>query len=102
MGAHPKNKITSVERGKRRAGNTPSLKRDHKVALIPLHKRGLMASIMRKLGVTKGSAPETESEKKLAAHSTAPAVKPTQVEKTTRVAPQSVPKATVKRTQHKG
>ena len=42
MGAQPKNKITRVERGKRRAGNTPSLTRDAKVAKVPLHKKSLM------------------------------------------------------------
>jgi hypothetical protein len=50
MGALPKNKITRAERGKRRAGNTPSLKSDVKVVTIPRHKRGLAASILSKLG----------------------------------------------------
>jgi len=47
MGAVPKNKITRVERGKRRAGNTPSLKKDAKVAKTPQHKEGLMASFLK-------------------------------------------------------
>lgn len=103
MGAHPKNKITRAERGKRRAGNTPTLKRDHRVSSVPLHKRGLLASILRKIGVTKGPAPEeAESDKKQAAHTTAPAAKLAQVEKATRAASQTAPKANVKRTQHKG
>lgn len=42
MGAQPKNKITRVERGKRRAGNTPNLTRDLKTAKVPLHKQTLM------------------------------------------------------------
>lgn len=42
MGAQPKNKITRAERGKRRAGNTPSLKKDAKNAKVPLHKQTLM------------------------------------------------------------
>ena len=103
MGAHPKNKITRAERGKRRAGNTPSLKKDHQVSRVPLHKRGLVASILRKIGVTKGVAPEVKQseEKKGEAHTT-PATKPAPVAKATKATRQSAPKATVKRTQHKG
>ncbi len=103
MGAHPKNKITSVERGKRRAGNTPKLKRDHNVVSIPLHKRGLVASILRKIGVTTpGATPEVESEKKHVTDQQAVAGQAPVAQKTAKPAPQSVPKATVKRTQHKG
>ena len=43
MPAVPKNKITRAERGKRRAGNTPSLKKDRH-ARVPLHKKSLMAA----------------------------------------------------------
>lgn len=53
MGAVPKNKITRVERGKRRAGNTPKLKKDSKTAKTPMHKRGLVAQMMGKLGISK-------------------------------------------------
>ncbi len=104
MGAHPKNKITRAERGKRRAGNTPSLKKDHKIASVPLHKRGLVASILRKIGVTQAAAPEVEKAevKKTEAHTPTPAAKPAPVAKATKAAKQSAPKATVKRTQHKG
>ena len=49
MGALPKNKITRAERGKRRHGNTPKLLKQHTKAQTPLHKRGLVASIARKL-----------------------------------------------------
>lgn len=103
MGAHPKNKITRAERGKRRAGNTPSLKKDHKVVSVPLHKRGLVASILRKIGVTQGATPEVKptEEKKSEVHAT-PAAKPAPVAKATKAAKQAAPKATVKRTQHKG
>jgi hypothetical protein len=38
----PKNKITRAERGKRRAGNTPSLKRNPRLAKIPPHKDKLV------------------------------------------------------------
>ncbi|KKU18124.1 MAG: hypothetical protein UY13_C0002G0526 [Candidatus Pacebacteria bacterium GW2011_GWB1_47_8] len=47
MGAVPKNKITRVERGKRRAGNTPTLKKDIKTARIPLSKKGFMAALFK-------------------------------------------------------
>jgi len=53
MGAVPKNKITRVERGKRRAGNTPSLKKDPKRSMPILHKQGLVASILKKIGLDK-------------------------------------------------
>ena len=57
MGAVPKNKITRVERGRRRRGNTPKLVRDVKQASPPLHKRGLVAGILKSIGVgTKQSA----------------------------------------------
>lgn len=45
MGAQPKNKITRAERGKRRFGNTPSLKRDVKVTQVPRHKLTLLKKI---------------------------------------------------------
>ncbi|MFA6814529.1 MAG: hypothetical protein GX943_03735 [Candidatus Pacebacteria bacterium] len=51
MGALPKNKITRIEQGKRRAGNKPSLKKDPKRAPIPAHKQGLVASILKKLAL---------------------------------------------------
>jgi hypothetical protein len=103
MGAHPKNKITRAERGKRRAGNTPSLKKDYKVAAVPLHKRGLVSSILRKVGIVKGAAPvaeKPETEKK----AVQPAAKPAPVEKVEK-APKAASQAKVapvKRTQHKG
>lgn len=48
MGALPKNKITRVERGKRRAGNRPTITKDAKTAAVPLHKRGLVAQMLKK------------------------------------------------------
>ena len=50
MGALPKNKITRSERGQRRAGNTPKLALDTNVTAIPLSKRGLVSSMLSKLG----------------------------------------------------
>lgn len=52
MGALPKNKITSVERGKRRAGNKPKLKKDTKITQVPMHKRGLVSEILKKLNIS--------------------------------------------------
>ncbi|MBD3250188.1 MAG: hypothetical protein GF381_01275 [Candidatus Pacebacteria bacterium] len=52
MGAVPKNKITSVERGKRRAGNRPDLVKDINRAKAPLHKRGLVAQMFRRMGLS--------------------------------------------------
>jgi len=51
MGAQPKNKITRAERGARRKGNTPTLKKDTKVAKVPLHKQGFVASLTKKLNL---------------------------------------------------
>lgn len=53
MGALPKNKITRVERGKRRSGNTPKVTKDAKVTPVPLHKRGFVAQMKQALGLTK-------------------------------------------------
>lgn len=51
MGAHPKNKITRVEQGKRRAGNTPKLAKDPKTNSVPSHKSGLFAKFFKALGI---------------------------------------------------
>ena len=50
MAAQPKNKITRVERGKRRHGNTPKLLKDTKVSRVPLHKQGFFGKIMEMVG----------------------------------------------------
>lgn len=52
MGALPKNKITRAERGKRRRGNTPDIKKDPN-SRVPLHRRGLVNQIMKALGADK-------------------------------------------------
>lgn len=51
MGALPKNKITSMERGKRRRGNTKSLKKDPRNTQVPMAKRGLVNQIFKSLGL---------------------------------------------------
>lgn len=52
MGAQPKNKITRAERGKRRLGNTPKLRRQQPVSKAPLHKRGFAMQLLQQLGLT--------------------------------------------------
>jgi hypothetical protein len=102
MGAHPKNKITRAERGKRRAGNTPSLKRDHRVVTVPLHKRGLVNSMLASLGLAKAEKREEKEDKKPGAAPTNP--KPIEIVKQTSrpTTTTPVPKSNVQRTQHKG
>lgn len=51
MPALPKNKITSVERGKRRRGNTPQLKKNLAQSQAQLHKQGLLAQLRKSLGL---------------------------------------------------
>lgn len=53
MGAVPKNKITSIERGKRRAGQLKQtkIKKDPNQAAAPLHKRGLVAQMFNQMGI---------------------------------------------------
>ncbi len=55
MGALPKNKITSVERGKRRAGNRPNLKKDLHTT-IPAHKQGFVAELFKFIGLSSTEA----------------------------------------------
>jgi hypothetical protein len=103
MGAHPKNKITRAERGKRRRGNTPSLKTDFKVVSVPLHKRGLLNSMLVSMGIVKSAEKTPKAEPAKKATSAQPAVNPAEaMKKPSRVAAQNAPKATVQRTQHKG
>lgn len=51
MGALPKNKITRVEQGKRRAGNTPTLTKHPKSNTVPLHKRGIVSQLKKALNL---------------------------------------------------
>lgn len=53
MGALPKNKITSSERGKRRAGNRPSLKKDPKRAATPQSKKTFVGQLLTFAGLSK-------------------------------------------------
>ncbi|MEN8253177.1 MAG: hypothetical protein ABFQ62_02245 [Patescibacteria group bacterium] len=51
MGAVPKNKVTRVERAKRRKGNTPKLKKNLKHSKVAKHKKSLVAQIFRAIGL---------------------------------------------------
>ncbi len=51
MGAVPKNKITSVERGKRRAGKKKDLKKDTYHSRVQPHKKGLVAQMFSRMGI---------------------------------------------------
>lgn len=63
MGALPKNKITRAERGKRRAGNTPSLKKEAKHSTVPLHKRGLVNQMLQALGLSTAKPEQNKGKK---------------------------------------
>ena len=52
MAAVPKNKITRVERGKRRRGNTPSLVKNAATSKPQFHKRGFVAMMLKNLGLS--------------------------------------------------
>ncbi len=72
----PKNKITSAERGKRRAGNTPTLTLNAKTAKTPLHKEKMVGKLKMML-TPKKKVDEAEQKEKLAAKlSTKKAKKP--------------------------
>ena len=100
MGALPKNKITRSERGRRRAGNTPSLKADTKVVAIPLQKRGLAAAILSKLGFSSEPVVREVHKRRKAAGSQQNL---SALNEQSRSGMQSITKATSKhRAQHKG
>jgi len=60
MGALPKNKITSTERGKRRRGNTPQLRKDVNKNQVQMHKRGFVAQFLKGLGIELTSTSNTK------------------------------------------
>lgn len=73
MGAQPKNKITRVERGKRRAGNTPSLTKDPRRTKAPLHKKSLLSKFEQFLGQAPTSQTSNSNKKTHATSETAKA-----------------------------
>ncbi len=64
MGAHPKNKITSVERGKRRAGNTPKLAKQIGQSRVPLHKKSMLDRFIKAVTGATTKAASKKQEKK--------------------------------------
>ncbi len=99
MAAHPKNKITRAEQGKRRAGNTPKLMRDTKVTKVPLHKKTLVSRIMSAIGLTKTAPVAAEPAK----HHTEPKAVAAQAPVQAKAAPKKQAAVkTVRKTQHKG
>ncbi|MEX0896384.1 MAG: hypothetical protein WDZ94_05655 [Patescibacteria group bacterium] len=63
MGALPKNKITRAERGKRRAGNTPTITKDFRITAIPNHKKGIVDSIFAAIGLTNAQKKTADTAK---------------------------------------
>lgn len=59
MGAQPKNKITRVERGLRRKGNTPKLLKQISHSQVPAHKKKLGQRLIN-LFKTKAGEPAVE------------------------------------------
>lgn len=100
MGALPKNKITRVERGKRRAGNKPKITKDANHASIPPHKRGIVASILRSVGLSQ-EAPKAVAKKAIASKPGVTPVAPVVAAKPAKKAVSVQPK-TRRQTQHKG
>jgi hypothetical protein len=77
MGAHPKNKITRVEQGKRRAGNRPKLAKNAKHVAVPAHKKSLFS---RFAAAVKGAVTAPAKKAKKAVKSTKIAATPKPVE----------------------
>jgi len=101
MGALPKNKITRVERGKRRAGNKPKITKDANRANIPPHKRGIVASILRSVGLTQAQTPDKVTKKMTpSTASTSQVVVPAKTKAPKPVT--AVQPKTRRQTQHKG
>lgn len=101
MGALPKNKITRAERGKRRAGNTPSITKDFRVKAVPSNKRGLVASMLTAMGLETSAKNATATKKQHKSVTSSTTQEARQVNKT--VAPKNAPTVkTTRITQHKG
>lgn len=101
MGALPKNKITRVERGKRRAGNKPKITKDANHASVPPYKRGLVASILRSVGLSQEKTPKAVAKKTVASKPVTTSVAPVVSAKPAKKAASVQPK-TRRQTQHKG
>jgi hypothetical protein len=114
MAAQPKNKITRVERGKRRHGNTPKLAKESTTGLVPLYKRGYFEKVMKLVGLktetSKGTKAEatpktvktTEAARATIAPATASGVSPIAQTAKPNLAKQANSVKKIARTQHKG
>lgn len=102
MGALPKNKITRVERGKRRAGNTPTITKDFRVTAVPSNKRGLMASILTAIGLESSSKNAAKTKKRNKSVTTSTSQESRQVNKAVTPQQQAPAVKTTRVTQHKG
>lgn len=110
MAATPKNKITRAERGKRRRGNRPMLKKDMHSS-VPLHKRGFFSELLKFVGVsstpvsnlqnTKSSPKLSRSRRKAAASEGQVAGARPEAARVAKPTPQKMGK-TGRVTQHKG
>ena len=103
MAAQPKNKITRVEQGKRRHGNTPKLLKDTTTSRVPLYKQTLFGKLLKMVApnmVNVSAKKETREEKKPHHVSQAPALAPVPTKAVPTKATSTVKK--VVRTQHKG
>ncbi len=104
MAAQPKNKITRVEQGKRRHGNTPKLSKDPKTTKISIHKVTFYAKMLSLFGSSSASDRKSDKPNKSAKKAKKAAPKTAGGPMTTQTAAKSqtptVKKTT--RTQHKG
>jgi hypothetical protein len=102
MGAQPKNKITSVERGKRRHGNTPKLVKDSKTTKVPLYKRGYFDSLMKMIGGKSGVTTEVSHKAKKASKTASAGTSPMADNSKPNMAKSMTTVKKTTRTQHKG
>lgn len=102
MAAQPKNKITSVERGKRRHGNTPKLVKDARSTKVPLHKRAYFDKVMKMIGGKAGVTSETSHKVKKASKTAAAGTSPMADTARPNMAKAMTTVKKTTRTQHKG
>ncbi len=69
MAAHPKNKVTRAERGKRRRGNTPKLLKNKARTATPLYKKGIFSRFVKAVAGAISKPPKKTVKKKVASAS---------------------------------
>ena len=103
MAAQPKNKITRAERGKRRKGNTPKLRKDANVFSVAPHKRALFDKVLKVVGQMGGAVSTTSPEEKQKAKAAKQASKAAFMKsQQPKAGKMSAPIKKTTRTQHKG